>query len=270
MKIAFALSLLCLFTTNISFAEIEGKTSPLANQALVDATADGQDRGGGNAYEAEFKSIGRMLLQQMQQKELTQEQLGFSLVAFEIALNEVTPVGTDRNDLELPNGLDRPFLNSPKGKAIVFRNAVWAGQDDNQKNLTVMHEYLRFCNVDDSGYAFSLRALEFLSGTPPNPAKVGHIYRVVKTESWNILFFMNGIDVYLEGISAPTSMACGQTGSSGHSQDLLYIDFASSENSKSHYEGVVPNCDALVAYLSTANTGAEVYVRVSMNGFSFY
>lgn len=140
---------LCLLSFMIVFAE-----------KSANARSMGQDRGGGNVYEAEFKKIGIELLASMQNARLSSEQLGFELLQFKVALQEVQVLGLDQ-ELSL-HGNVRMAINSPSERLIRFSNDAWMILNIEQKRILVLHEYLRFVGVDDAEYAFSLNIVTLL------------------------------------------------------------------------------------------------------------
>lgn len=125
---------------------------------LAHSTA--QDRGGGNAYEAEFKKIGQALYLDIQKLKMSDEQLGFSLETFSNALVTVELKGTD-GPVQL-NNESRMAINVLTERFILFSNQQWQELDFSQKRLLVLHEYLRFVGVDDSNYSYSSKIMLIL------------------------------------------------------------------------------------------------------------
>lgn len=208
----------------------------------------------GNPYVAEFKMIGRTLLQEMQAIGLSDEELGFSLVSFQVALQEGEPVG--RQGLNPDSSL----------KEIEFDSSEWVSYSVVQKRITVLHGYLGLIlNDGDSNFAYSLRTLSLLgkSTTPPptNPSKPrsGHTYKVSSTQP-NGYYSMY---VYFDGIEQPSTLFCDST------QRYLTFRFSTGGNwiELNKYS---PNCLNLSAYISTANNGADVYFQITPSGFEFY
>ncbi|MFN8847268.1 MAG: hypothetical protein ACK5V3_13485 [Bdellovibrionales bacterium] len=126
--------------------------------SLAHSTA--QDRGGGNAYEAEFKKIGQALYLDIQKLKMSDEQLGFSLEKFSNALVNVKVKGTDES-VQLKNE-SRMAINVLTKRFILFSNQQWQELDSSQKRLLVLHEYLRFVGIDDSNYSYSSKIILIL------------------------------------------------------------------------------------------------------------
>jgi hypothetical protein len=120
----------------------------------------GQDAGGGNVFEIEFKATGALLAKQIHDAGLTDSQLGFSWLQFDVATREVQVMATDEK-LSL-DGKSKSAINSSNQRIIVFNGQIWAILNLEQKRMLALHEYLRFTGVDDSEYTFTLRTLDLL------------------------------------------------------------------------------------------------------------
>lgn len=125
------------------------------------AVRGGQDSGGGDAYEAEFKSIALDLFNEVSLLKPTKEQFGFEISAFEKALAEVQVFGSD-SQIDF-NGAQRTAINSLSQSLIVFNKIIWPLLDLRQKRLIVMHEYYRFLDPEkseqDADYSRSTKVL---------------------------------------------------------------------------------------------------------------
>lgn len=270
MKIMLTGSILAALVTTSLHAEPILKLTK--EQELSATVLDAQDRGGGNPYEAEFKALGKLMLKEMHEKNLSQNELGFSPFAFEVAVNEVLVIGTDRDDLTDLFGNDRPAVNSPEVKGIVFKNALWAILNTDQKRHWVMHEYARFTGVDDSRSTFSNHALELLGATTADPIKKGSTFRITKVGKHfelfrGILFVGDVYDLYLEGIKEPAKVFCN--GNYVRTDSVTNLEFNSGDAKIELRKLEEKTCSSVVAYLLTANSGSEIYLTISPSGFSF-
>ncbi|WP_413577754.1 hypothetical protein ACLVWU_04800 [Bdellovibrio sp. HCB290] len=157
----------------------------------------GQDLGGGNTYEAEFKSIGQYLLTTLRgfaNSEINTDKL-------DVAVRDVKIIAT--NDRLVLNGTERHAINSLSKKVIVLSSQNWKKLTVAQKKTLVLHEYLRFCEVDDSNYTISGRwaAAEKLTLIPPAVANIYHQIDLPKSV-WEIEGRVAGTKMDLE----PTEM----------------------------------------------------------------
>lgn len=159
-------------------------TSMLLMLPLSPALAGGQDAGGGHVYEAEFMQIGRDLVTRIGAARLTSAQIGFELINLDVAVREVQILATD--DVQCLHENVRMAINSPAQRLITVSASSWAILDKNQKDLLVLHEYLRFVSVDDSQYSFSLRIMELLTHpagrTSNSPSARTRVYEIIGFE----------------------------------------------------------------------------------------
>lgn len=132
--------------------------SPIARMGEI---GGGQDVGGGSGFEPEFKLIGREILQRIKDARLTSHQLGYEIVALEIAMNEIQPIG-DGEKKEILK-VTRHGLNSSEARVIRFTDSMWAIYNRQQKELFVLHEYLKFVvGNGDAEYTYTLRTFDLL------------------------------------------------------------------------------------------------------------
>lgn len=137
----------------------------------------GQDAGGGNVFEIEFKATGSLLSKQIHDAQLSDSQLGFSWGQFDAATREVRVVAT--NETISLNGDSKSAINSSNQRIIVFNSQVWTLLNLDQKRMIVLHEYLRFTGVDDAEYAFTLRTLELLKSPVSQEPDREKTYKIV-------------------------------------------------------------------------------------------
>lgn len=245
------------------FLTIPLSTSQAAPLKPIDI-ANAQDRTGGNVFEAEFKSIGRLLVQQMKQHNLTSEQLGFPIINFERAVKEVQVMGTDDDALVQVEGEGRQAINSASLYGITFKNSTWAILDIDQKRMLVAHEYCRVSGVDDSNWTYSARLLELVGSTAPQPGKTGRVFKILKVEN----YYYGTNRIYLENLSNPSEVWCSE-GIDGN----IYLGLSFRINGslqKLHREyAQMDTCNNLLAFISTANVGMEVYLSLSPTSFDF-
>jgi hypothetical protein len=145
MRAAYLLFALLSFGLSLS--------APAAPPAQPSALG-GQDSGGGNGYEAEFKLVAQQLDQEIHNAGLSADQLGFDLGKLDAAVAKAKPLAT-KADLSLKPGEPRNALNSKEEMIILFNQTIWTLMEPKQKRLIVMHEYCRFLGVDDSEYDVS-------------------------------------------------------------------------------------------------------------------
>lgn len=144
----------------------------------------GQDSGGGNAYEAEFRSIAQDVLRRMTATGSRIDELGFRISDFERAVRDVIVLGTNR--VIRLEGLDRSAMNSLNQRVIVFNNQVWSLLNEEQKQMLVVHEYLRFVGVNDSDYAYTMRVVQSLNisnrQNGPGYSRRARSYEIIRHE----------------------------------------------------------------------------------------
>ncbi|MFL5812299.1 MAG: hypothetical protein ACJ763_01880 [Bdellovibrionia bacterium] len=224
----------------------------------------GKDRGGGNVFEAEFKQLGYQTRDEIKAKGLRADQIGFELIRLDVALNEVRILGTDK-----PVTIEdqpRMAINSPVQKLIIFSNSSWMILNPQQKQLLVLHEYLRFVGVDDSEYTFSLRIVQLLkapSGStpiPPAPSARVRVLKVVSVKQNPYDWIGDSIDER-SGASYQVILYCKTT----HSNASLWLSFnpsvAASLSLPEKIRRVLPKrdaCDAMNNLLRDINNGNPV------------
>lgn len=174
-----------------------GRWNEIKGLKIKNYLTGGQDLGGGNTYEAEFKSIGEYLLTTLRGFANTD----IDTAKLDLAVRHVKIIAT--NDRLVLNGTERHAINSLSKKVIVLSSLNWAKLTVIQKKTLVLHEYLRFCEVDDSNYRFSGRwaAAEKLTLIPPAVANIYHQIDLPKSV-WEIEGRTAGIKMDLE----PTEM----------------------------------------------------------------
>jgi hypothetical protein len=133
----------------------------------------GHDLGGGSAYEAEFKLLGKRLAGDLRAAAIPEERLAFSLDSLDEAVAQAAVFGSDDPPSEIRiEGLRRDAVNSLASRAIVFSNVIWSHLSQTQKRSLVLHEYLRFTLdlngelVNDSRKEYSSSALALLDAMP--------------------------------------------------------------------------------------------------------
>lgn len=132
----------------------------------------GQDAGGGNSYEGEFKTIGTVILGNIQAFTGLE-----TFVSFQKLQNAIDSVRIIIEPTKLfIEGTERQAVNFRSLKVILVSEAYWKQLTMDQKKLLVMHEYLRFCDVEDKGYAVSsiLAAFQQLTLIPPAISNIYH------------------------------------------------------------------------------------------------
>jgi len=154
------------------------RKNPKKQLQIFLASLGGQDAGGGNSYEAEFKSIGTAILGNIRAFGGLETFVSFEKL--EKAIEDVRIV-IEPSRLFL-NGVERQAVNFRSMKVIMVSENYWKQLTMDQKKILVMHEYLRFCNVEDKGYAVSavLAAFQQLTLIPPS---IGNIYHTVEFPS---------------------------------------------------------------------------------------
>jgi hypothetical protein len=132
----------------------------------------GQDVGGGNSFEGEFKSIGTFTLGNIRAFSGLETFVSFEKLAK--AIDEVRIViEPSRYFLD---GVERHAVNFRSLKVIMVSENYWKQLTLEQKKILVMHEYLRFCDVEDKAYAVSsvLTAFQQLTLIPPAISNIYH------------------------------------------------------------------------------------------------
>ncbi|MBI3557510.1 MAG: hypothetical protein HY074_14700, partial [Deltaproteobacteria bacterium] len=144
------------------------------------AHANGVDRGGGDAYEQEFRTLGHQVSTKIQalrteaathKLDISPELLGIDLVAFLAAVDSIPVVSTPDPVLVLVDGklVPREAANSVLEKTIWVNRPMWDSPTNSRiaKQSIVLHEYLGIMNVDRA-YQLSLifrQRLEFEADT---------------------------------------------------------------------------------------------------------
>lgn len=118
----------------------------------IHAMAGGMDPGGGDAYAAEFVSIGHQLVRVV--TDLKGNNLPFTFQQFEQAIAQTEVVSLERVFL---NGSEKDAVNYPAVPKIEMGRERWdqIEEDAGRRYRLVMHEYLGIMGVDDRDYQVS-------------------------------------------------------------------------------------------------------------------
>lgn len=223
------------------------------------AKAGGQDSSGGDAYEAEFKSIGLDLAKRIRTKGLKADRIGFEVLNFDIALREVQIFGTDavlRVDERAP---ERNAVNSGLHKVIVLNERIWQTLNEKQKSLLVMHEYLRFLNIDDSQYSYSTLVIDLL-GTDPSLDETSTFEIIGLNRKFTGLYFV------LADHKGSVRLSCDRTGLLDGNKPTLFMNFQLATDSfeaRKTYSSD-QQCKAVVQYIVSKMSSAHP-VRLMVN-----
>ena len=155
--------------------------TPIQKNKMQIQSQGGQDLGGGNAYEVEFKSEAQEILQQL--TSLSQnESFSFDLEKLAFAIQNTQLIAATQ--LSNKNALASHDITK---KIITFNTAAWPQLKSVPRRTLVLHEYLTVAGVSDLHDSLSQKLILQLSYSQKKPDKEHFFYDINLPDSiWNL------------------------------------------------------------------------------------